>query len=89
MTWFKRKDKEATASPPLVCSFCAKEQAEVRRLIAGPNVFICNECIELCIQIVAEEDENWRERIIKMLQTWSFLPSNPIKNLNEDTTGTP
>lgn len=35
------------------CSFCGKSQKEVRALIAGPTVFICNECIDLCKEIVA------------------------------------
>ena len=39
----------------LRCSFCGKSQDQVRRLIAGPNVYICNECIELCQEIVEEE----------------------------------
>ncbi|MCX5867516.1 MAG: ATP-dependent Clp protease ATP-binding subunit ClpX [Proteobacteria bacterium] len=39
----------------LSCSFCGKGQREVRRLIAGPSVFICDECVELCNEIIAEE----------------------------------
>ena len=39
----------------LKCSFCAKSQKQVRKLIAGPSVFICNECIELCNEIIEEE----------------------------------
>ncbi|MCI8443456.1 MAG: ATP-dependent protease ATP-binding subunit ClpX [Provencibacterium sp.] len=38
------------------CSFCGKSQAEVQRLIAGPGVYICNECVELCMGILEEED---------------------------------
>lgn len=41
----------------LYCSFCGKSQHEVRKLIAGPNVFICNECVELCTDIIREEDK--------------------------------
>ena len=41
----------------LYCSFCGKSQHEVRKLIAGPNVFICNECVELCNDIIQEEDK--------------------------------
>jgi hypothetical protein len=37
------------------CSFCQKSQDEVRKLVAGPTVYICNECIHLCNDIVAEE----------------------------------
>ena len=39
---------------PLYCSFCGKEQADVGYLVAGPNVFICNECVELCREIGQE-----------------------------------
>ncbi len=45
-----RKDEEA-----LKCSFCGKGQEEVKKLIAGPTVYICNECIELCNEIIADE----------------------------------
>jgi len=37
------------------CSFCTKSQFEVVKLVAGPGVFICNECIDLCNQVIAEE----------------------------------
>src|ERR1043166_8529881 len=39
----------------LCCSFCGKSQKEVKKLIAGPAVYICDECIELCNDIIAEE----------------------------------
>ena len=39
----------------LYCSFCGKSQQEVRKLIAGPSVFICDECVELCNDIIREE----------------------------------
>lgn len=41
--------------PTLKCSFCGKSQEQVKRLIAGPNVYICDECIELCNEILEEE----------------------------------
>jgi ATP-dependent Clp protease ATP-binding subunit ClpX len=41
----------------LHCSFCGKSQDEVRKLVAGPTVYICDECIELCNEIIAEETE--------------------------------
>ncbi len=50
------KDKEDSKNT-LYCSFCGKSQHEVRKLIAGPNVFICNECVELCMDIIREEDK--------------------------------
>ncbi len=42
----------------LYCSFCGKSQHEVRKLIAGPQVFICDECVELCMDIIREESKN-------------------------------
>ena len=39
----------------LYCSFCGKSQHEVRKLIAGPSVYICDECVELCVDIIREE----------------------------------
>ena len=39
----------------LYCSFCGKSQHEVRKLIAGPSVFVCDECVDLCNDIIREE----------------------------------
>src|SRR6266481_8647159 len=47
-------DKDSKSS--LYCSFCGKSQHEVRKLIAGPTVFICDECVELCKDIIHEEN---------------------------------
>ncbi|HEY5657241.1 MAG TPA: ClpX C4-type zinc finger protein, partial [Myxococcota bacterium] len=47
----KKRDDDANLS----CSFCGKSQREVKKLIAGPTVYICDECIELCNDIIAEE----------------------------------
>ncbi|MGH7370980.1 MAG: ClpX C4-type zinc finger protein, partial [Candidatus Methylomirabilales bacterium] len=46
----------------LQCSFCGKSQEDVRKLIAGPTVYICDECIELCNDIISEELEEERGR---------------------------
>jgi ATP-dependent Clp protease ATP-binding subunit ClpX len=48
----QRKDD---ANDELLCSFCGKSQDEVKKLIAGPSVYICDECIQLCNEIIAEE----------------------------------
>src|SRR5690625_7138552 len=48
---FKFSDEKG----PLKCSFCGKDQESVRKLVAGPGVYICDECIELCSEIVEEE----------------------------------
>ena len=41
----------------MYCSFCGKSQHEVRKLIAGPSVFICEECVDLCLDIIREDTE--------------------------------
>ncbi|MBL4588802.1 MAG: ATP-dependent Clp protease ATP-binding subunit ClpX [Alphaproteobacteria bacterium] len=52
------KSENSDSKNTLYCSFCGKSQHEVRKLIAGPNVFICNECVELCMDIIQEEDKS-------------------------------
>jgi ATP-dependent Clp protease ATP-binding subunit ClpX len=42
----------------IYCSFCGKSQHEVRKLIAGPSVFVCDECITLCNDIMREENQS-------------------------------
>ncbi len=49
------RDDERRTKASLVCSFCKKSQDQVEKLIAGPNVYICNECIELCNSIIESE----------------------------------
>ncbi len=63
----------------LYCSFCGKSQHEVRKLIAGPNVFICNECVELCMDIIREEDKT------QMVSTSDGVPTpSDIKSVLDD-----
>lgn len=50
-------DVENEVKDALYCSFCGKSQNDVRKLIAGPTVFICDECIELCMDIIREENK--------------------------------
>ncbi len=50
--------KSGDTKNTLYCSFCGKSQHEVRKLIAGPTVFICDECVELCMDIIREENKN-------------------------------
>jgi len=60
---FRRRPAEKPGKRPeaeepgktYTCSFCGKSQDEVRKLIAGPTVYICDECIDLCNDIIAEE----------------------------------
>ncbi len=51
------KTKDLELQGDLACSFCGKGQGEVKKLIAGPNVYICDECIDLCNDIIAEDYE--------------------------------
>ncbi len=53
----ERQGRSGDNSKVLYCSFCGKSQHEVRKLIAGPSVFICDECVELCNDIIREELE--------------------------------
>ena len=50
-------DSKNSSKNTLFCSFCGKSQREVRKLIAGPTVFICDECVELCMDIIREENK--------------------------------
>jgi hypothetical protein len=50
-------DKQAPSEPRLICSFCGKNQDQVRTLIAGPSVNICDECVDLCNEILEKESE--------------------------------
>ena len=56
---------------PYRCSFCGKSQEQVRKLIAGPTVFICDECVEVCNDIIAD-DNRFENRGVR-----SSLPSPP------------
>ena len=68
----------------LYCSFCGKSQHEVRKLIAGPTVFICDECVELCMDIIREENKSSLvkskdgvpspQEIRKVLDDYAFIP---------------
>ena len=53
--------KVESQSDKLHCSFCGKSQDEVKKLIAGPSVYICNECVDLCNDIIEEEIKNDEE----------------------------
>ncbi len=52
------KSNSGDSKNTLYCSFCGKSQHEVRKLIAGPTVFICDECVELCMDIIREEHKS-------------------------------
>lgn len=67
----------------LKCSFCGKNQEQVRRLIAGPNVYICDECVELCDEIIQEEvEETTEEEAINLPK-----PKEMMNTLNDYVIG--
>ncbi|MEO6458432.1 MAG: ClpX C4-type zinc finger protein, partial [Chloroflexia bacterium] len=60
-----------SSKPQYRCSFCGKSQEDVRRLIAGPGaVYICDECVELCQEIINEDDQSVTKS--------DFNPNRPI-----------
>ncbi|AEA33429.1 ATP-dependent Clp protease ATP-binding subunit clpX [Hippea maritima DSM 10411] len=65
---------------PLRCSFCGRTQDEVRKLIAGPGVYICDECVALCEDILAEDDELNKKKDDKLT---SLTPEEIKKRLDE------
>jgi len=69
----------------LYCSFCGKGQREVRKLIAGPTVYICNECIELCNEIIADEEA--KEGYLKEQYSSLPVPSQMKEFLDEYVIG--
>jgi len=73
------KTTDSDSKNTLYCSFCGKSQHEVRKLIAGPNVFICNECVELCTDIIREEDKT------QLVKTSGGIPTpKEIKTVLDD-----
>lgn len=79
MTKSSDKTDKTDGKNTLYCSFCGKSQHEVRKLIAGPNVFICNECVELCMDIIREEDKT------QLVKSGESIPSpSRIKGVLDD-----
>jgi hypothetical protein len=50
----RQGDSGISSDEKLYCSFCKKSQEQIRKLIAGPNVFICDECVDVCVDIVSD-----------------------------------
>ena len=74
----------------LKCSFCAKSQDQVRKLIAGPGVYICDECIDLCNEILDEELIDTKAKLNNAQQSQKKLPSNkPDKSIPLELTSIP
>ena len=62
-------NKDDDSGKLLYCSFCGKSQHEVRKLIAGPSVFVCDECVDLCNDIIREEiqDKSFETEVKKLI----------------------
>jgi len=75
--------KNDISNDDLLCSFCGKSQDEVKKLIAGPSVYICDECIQLCNEIIAEEynqeDEEDRPQLLKPVEIKETLDQYVIE----------
>ncbi|GAU78246.1 ATP-dependent Clp protease ATP-binding subunit ClpX [Fusibacter sp. 3D3] len=70
--------------PTLKCSFCGKSQEHVKRLIAGPNVYICDECIELCNEILEEELSVFKDDITQDWELSELPKPADIKKILDD-----
>jgi ClpX C4-type zinc finger len=69
--------------PELVCSFCGKNRNEVKRGIAGPKAFICDECVDLCIMVLADNQE-WCDKEIANLKRLRKQARNDRLNQSPD-----
>jgi ATP-dependent Clp protease ATP-binding subunit ClpX len=70
--------KKESGDDALRCSFCNKSQREVKKLIAGPTVFICDECVDICLDIIAED------RLLEQQQETKLPKPAEIKSLLDD-----
>jgi ATP-dependent Clp protease ATP-binding subunit ClpX len=70
--------KKETGDDALRCSFCNKSQREVKKLIAGPTVFICDECVDICLDIIAED------RLLEQQQETRLPKPSEIKSLLDE-----
>src|SRR5260370_25492744 len=93
-------EKSSSGEKLLYCSFCGKSQHEVRKLIAGPSLFICDECIELCNDIIREETASDKggkgaksdlptpREIRQILHSYVINPDVPKKILSSPSSNT-
>ena len=82
------EDNTKNSSKLLHCSFCGKNQNEVAKLIAGPSVFICDECVDLCNEIISDELEEKssksKEKLPKPHEINEILDNYQNKNYSKE-----
>ena len=81
--------KVKSQADKLHCSFCGKSQDEVKKLIAGPSVYICNECVDLCNDIIEEEiksdDDAPYDHLLSPLEIYNNLDAVSYTHLTLPT----
>ena len=78
---------EDSKEKTLLCSFCGKNQTEVKKLIAGPSVFICDECVDLCNDIIVEESDIDADSIKSKKEKKRYTPKEIFSKLSEHIIG--
>ncbi|HET6209724.1 MAG TPA: ClpX C4-type zinc finger protein [Jatrophihabitans sp.] len=68
---------ETTSQPQVRCSFCAKEEAAVRKIIAGPGIYICDECVRLCNEIL-DSDRTAEPAARPQLPYWESMSDEQL-----------
>ena len=78
---------EDSKEKTLLCSFCGKNQTEVKKLIAGPSVFICDECVDLCNDIIVEETDVEVDSVKSKKEKKRYTPKEIFSKLSEHIIG--
>ena len=78
---------EDSKEKTLLCSFCGKNQTEVKKLIAGPSVFICDECVDLCNDIILEESDVEAVSVKSKKEKKRYTPKEIFSKLGEHIIG--
>lgn len=96
MNLFRRKQPPPRTSGELLrCSFCNKNQRDVKKLVAGPNVYICNECVDICLDILNAPPEPYSDTPAESAERSNIvancsicrLPFDLAKGLHLETRG--
>jgi ATP-dependent protease Clp ATPase subunit len=77
---FGRRKKAAEPSPDLRCAFCGKSDEEVRKLIAGPQVYICDKCVLVCVGILADDRRTAGAADPGIQSTGAAVPERPASD---------